>query len=248
MNSTARQRPVGSRSRGSRITLDGTLLSSWPPERVSARCVAATSSRAAGGPDRSWRAPSVPLCVGARPLRPWLREPGVTGADARQGTPVIAGREERNARVRHMREAWRSVGPTPTRRHVRTRARHLSGHHGQKLTAPPERAKSAGRPAWPKRGATPHLAQHRALRPATSNPLSAPFRRAPTMQTGLAIPIRTSSTVTTVGYGDRYPVTTEGRLIAVALILVGISLLGAITASVATWMVSQVQRDKDRAA
>jgi voltage-gated potassium channel len=56
------------------------------------------------------------------------------------------------------------------------------------------------------------------------------------------------TTLTTVGYGDRYPVTTEGRLIAVALMVVGISLLGAITASVATWMVSQVQRDKDQAA
>ncbi len=55
------------------------------------------------------------------------------------------------------------------------------------------------------------------------------------------------STVTTVGYGDRYPVTTEGRIIAVALMIVGISLLGAITASVATWMVSQVQRDRDNA-
>jgi voltage-gated potassium channel len=49
-----------------------------------------------------------------------------------------------------------------------------------------------------------------------------------------------ATTVTTVGYGDRYPVTTEGRLIAVALMVVGIGLVGAVTASVAAWMVRQV--------
>jgi voltage-gated potassium channel len=54
-----------------------------------------------------------------------------------------------------------------------------------------------------------------------------------------------SSTVFTVGYGDRYPVTTEGRMIAVALMVVGIGVVGAVTASVATWMVGQVQSQKD---
>ncbi len=54
------------------------------------------------------------------------------------------------------------------------------------------------------------------------------------------------TTVTTVGYGDRYPVTTEGRIIAVVLMVVGIGLVGAVTASVATWMVSRVQHEQPR--
>lgn len=46
-----------------------------------------------------------------------------------------------------------------------------------------------------------------------------------------------ATTVTTVGYGDRYPTTAEGRLVAVLLMLGGIALLGVITASVAAWFV-----------
>ena len=51
------------------------------------------------------------------------------------------------------------------------------------------------------------------------------------------------STVTTVGYGDRYPTTTEGRFLAVALMMMGISLVGVITASVAAWFVRMGQGD-----
>ena len=54
-----------------------------------------------------------------------------------------------------------------------------------------------------------------------------------------------ATTVTTVGYGDRYPVTTEGRYIAVALMVVGIGLVGAVTAAVAAWMVRQVDLRDD---
>jgi voltage-gated potassium channel len=49
------------------------------------------------------------------------------------------------------------------------------------------------------------------------------------------------TTVTTVGYGDRFPVSTEGRLLAVLLMIAGISLVGVITASVASWFVRMSQ-------
>jgi voltage-gated potassium channel len=46
-------------------------------------------------------------------------------------------------------------------------------------------------------------------------------------------------TVTTVGYGDRFPVTTGGRGVAVVLMLVGIGLIGVITANVASYFVTK---------
>jgi voltage-gated potassium channel len=53
------------------------------------------------------------------------------------------------------------------------------------------------------------------------------------------------TTVTTVGYGDRYPTTTEGRFLAVLLMLMGISLVGVITASVAAWFVKLSADEKN---
>jgi voltage-gated potassium channel len=40
----------------------------------------------------------------------------------------------------------------------------------------------------------------------------------------------TITTISTVGYGDRYPVTVEGRLVAATLMVAGIALLGVVTA------------------
>lgn len=51
------------------------------------------------------------------------------------------------------------------------------------------------------------------------------------------------TTVTTVGYGDRTPVTVGGRLIAVALMIAGISLLGVVTATLASWIVERVAEE-----
>jgi voltage-gated potassium channel len=53
------------------------------------------------------------------------------------------------------------------------------------------------------------------------------------------------TTVTTVGYGDRFPTTTEGRCLAVGLMIMGISLMGVITASVASWFVKMGQDEKN---
>jgi voltage-gated potassium channel len=46
-------------------------------------------------------------------------------------------------------------------------------------------------------------------------------------------------TVTTVGYGDRFPVTAGGRAVAVVLMLVGIGLIGVLTATVASVFIKE---------
>lgn len=43
------------------------------------------------------------------------------------------------------------------------------------------------------------------------------------------------TTITTVGYGDRYPVTSEGRLVAVLLMTAGVGLFGTLSGLVAAW-------------
>lgn len=50
------------------------------------------------------------------------------------------------------------------------------------------------------------------------------------------------TTATTVGYGDTYPVTTAGKIIAVLVMLVGIALFGLITANVSAYLVRSQQR------
>ena len=44
-------------------------------------------------------------------------------------------------------------------------------------------------------------------------------------------------TTTTVGYGDYTPVTLEGRVIATAVMVVGVGLIGTVSATVAAWFV-----------
>ncbi len=50
-----------------------------------------------------------------------------------------------------------------------------------------------------------------------------------------------AATMTTVGYGDYTPVTTQGRAVGFALMLAGIALLGVVTASIATWLIDRVR-------
>lgn len=50
-----------------------------------------------------------------------------------------------------------------------------------------------------------------------------------------------ATTMTTVGYGDRYPTTGVGRLAAVALMVGGVAVLGVVTATLASWLVEQVK-------
>lgn len=48
------------------------------------------------------------------------------------------------------------------------------------------------------------------------------------------------TTITTVGYGDHFPVTPMGRLVAGGLMIGGIAVLGVVTAAVASWLVENV--------
>jgi voltage-gated potassium channel len=47
------------------------------------------------------------------------------------------------------------------------------------------------------------------------------------------------ATVTTVGYGDRYPVTPEGRFVAVILMCAGVGLFGTFSGFLAAWFLDE---------
>ncbi len=52
-------------------------------------------------------------------------------------------------------------------------------------------------------------------------------------------------TMTTVGYGDAFPVTLEGRLVGVAVMLIGVSLIGLVSATLASGFLARIQGQAD---
>ena len=52
-------------------------------------------------------------------------------------------------------------------------------------------------------------------------------------------------TMTTVGYGDKYPVTTVGRIIASVLMVGGVGLFGTLSGSVASWILNPVEQRQE---
>ena len=49
--------------------------------------------------------------------------------------------------------------------------------------------------------------------------------------------------MTTVGYGEFHPVTLAGRIVAAGLMVAGVTLIGAVTATLASWIVERVNRE-----
>jgi voltage-gated potassium channel len=53
------------------------------------------------------------------------------------------------------------------------------------------------------------------------------------------------STITTVGYGDRYPVTSAGRLVGAVLMTVGVGLFATLAAFIGSWFVQVREEDEE---
>src|SRR5579872_6160883 len=54
------------------------------------------------------------------------------------------------------------------------------------------------------------------------------------------------TTITTVGYGDKFPVTTEGRMIAAVLMTAGVGLFGSFTGLMASWILRPARKDQEQ--
>jgi voltage-gated potassium channel len=52
-------------------------------------------------------------------------------------------------------------------------------------------------------------------------------------------------TLTTVGYGDFYPITAWGRTVAVLLMCGGVAVVGVVTATLASWVIERAARGHD---
>ena len=55
------------------------------------------------------------------------------------------------------------------------------------------------------------------------------------------------TTMTTVGYGDRFPVTSEGRLVAVLLMASGVGLFGTLSGLAASWFLTPASAEANDA-
>ena len=55
------------------------------------------------------------------------------------------------------------------------------------------------------------------------------------------------ATITTVAYGDRFPVTPEGRMLAGLLMIAGIGLFGTLSGFVTTWLLGPTNRRQEDA-
>jgi voltage-gated potassium channel len=53
------------------------------------------------------------------------------------------------------------------------------------------------------------------------------------------------STITTVGYGDRFPVSVEGRVIAMVLMISGVGLFGALSGTVASLFIGKEESSSE---
>ena len=52
-------------------------------------------------------------------------------------------------------------------------------------------------------------------------------------------------TITTVGYGDRFPVTTEGRILGAILMTIGVGLFGIFSGFIASWCLKPTEDKQD---